>query len=226
MKNISRRSVIGYGAAAVCLAAGGTLIIPRLAGAEPVLRPPGALHEKKFLATCIKCGQCLQVCPYHSITLMDINHGLSMGTPVITPSYRGCYLCDLLPCVLACPSGALDHKVSDATDVLMGKAVVTAPERCLALSRTPVTAGDIDEVKAGKIVKTELEHELDDRLSSCVGKQCSICVDFCPYPDVEYAIALIPDGEGLRPEIRDKCVGCGVCEELCPGKVFTTVPIR
>ncbi|MFA6019322.1 MAG: 4Fe-4S binding protein, partial [Rhodospirillales bacterium] len=29
----------------------------------PRLRPPGAIDENEFLAACIKCGQCVQVCP-------------------------------------------------------------------------------------------------------------------------------------------------------------------
>ena len=31
------------------------------------LRPPGALDEKDFLSSCIKCGQCVQVCPVSCI---------------------------------------------------------------------------------------------------------------------------------------------------------------
>ena len=31
------------------------------------LRPPGAIPEHNFLAACIKCGQCVQVCPVEAI---------------------------------------------------------------------------------------------------------------------------------------------------------------
>ena len=47
------------------------------------LRPPGALAERGFRSSCIKCGQCVQVCPYHSIYLLDITHLFDIGTPVI-----------------------------------------------------------------------------------------------------------------------------------------------
>ncbi len=226
MSKLSRRKILGYGAVFGIIAAGGTFVIPKLAPAHPVLRPPGALKEKKFLATCIKCGQCLQVCPYHSVKLMDINHGLSMGAPVITPEKRGCYLCDLLPCVLSCPSGALDHKISDGRDVMMGKAEISAPDRCLAVIGTPVNAADVDAVLAGKPMITEVEIKLAEKLKGCAGGQCRICVDFCPYPDRDLAIGITEYGAGLVPEIKEKCVGCGVCEELCPTKVITTVPLR
>ncbi|HMZ02430.1 MAG TPA: 4Fe-4S binding protein, partial [Burkholderiaceae bacterium] len=39
------------------------------------LRPPGALDEKDFLASCIKCGQCVQVCPVQAIKLADLVDG-------------------------------------------------------------------------------------------------------------------------------------------------------
>ena len=52
------------------------------------LRPPGALAERGFRSSCIKCGQCVQVCPYHSIYLLDITHLFDIGTPVIDAKVR------------------------------------------------------------------------------------------------------------------------------------------
>ena len=220
---LSRRTLIGVTAFAG-VGAAGIIALPRLLPDAPLLRPPGALRETKFLASCIKCGQCLQVCPYHSVKLLDINAGLAMGTPVITPAERGCYLCDLLPCVLSCPSGALDHAVSDARDVHMGIARVEAPYRCLALTGQKLSERDIAAVLSDKPAITEQEIELHASLTECAGKDCDICVRFCPYPDRELAIALVPQENGVLPQIRDKCVGCGVCEELCPADVILTIP--
>ena len=87
----------------------GVVISPLALQAQMKLRPPGAVSEKEFLALCIKCGQCLQVCPYHSIKLADMAKGHGIGTPYIDARERGCYACSAVPCVLACPSGALDH---------------------------------------------------------------------------------------------------------------------
>ncbi|MCW8957350.1 MAG: 4Fe-4S binding protein, partial [Gammaproteobacteria bacterium] len=47
------------------------------------LRPPGALVEAEFLASCIKCGQCVQVCPVEAIKLADIMDGFGVGTPYL-----------------------------------------------------------------------------------------------------------------------------------------------
>ena len=47
------------------------------------LRPPGALLEQKFLASCIKCGQCVQVCPVEAIKLAELDDGFGVGSPYI-----------------------------------------------------------------------------------------------------------------------------------------------
>ncbi|PHO16789.1 iron-sulfur protein, partial [Malaciobacter molluscorum LMG 25693] len=66
-----------------------------------MLRAPGAFDEKDFLSTCINYYQCDQVLLYHTLSLLDINTGSSAVTPFVDARQRGCYLCDLLPCVLA-----------------------------------------------------------------------------------------------------------------------------
>ena len=41
---------------------------PVIKGWAARLRPPGAIAEEPFLAACIKCGQCVQVCPVEAIS--------------------------------------------------------------------------------------------------------------------------------------------------------------
>lgn len=219
-----RRDFIKYstlGAFGLALA-GGVALSPYLLSDETRLRPPGAIDEDEFLAMCIKCGQCLQVCPYHSIKLADFGKGHGVGTPYIEARERGCYACSAVPCVLACPSGALDHRCEKPEDIKMGIGVLEFPERCIAITKTPVPKGHskrIHDFLNDQRNVTELELEKLKKLDEFEGKQCTICADMCPIPNPLSAIAMVPDKEGgKRPEYYDGCIGCGACEELCPAK--------
>jgi ferredoxin-type protein NapG len=111
----------------------GAVSVPLLRKDRVLLRPPGALDEDIFLASCIKCGQCLQVCPPQVIKLAGISQGFGIGTPYIVPRQGGCILCSGLPCVLACPTGALAHELSLGKDAEMGLAVISGPDTCLSV---------------------------------------------------------------------------------------------
>jgi len=133
-KTISRRaflktSTLVATGAAIGL---GAVSVPLLKSKDILLRPPGALNEDLFLASCIKCGQCLQVCPPQILKLANISQGFGIGTPYLVPREGACILCSGLPCVLACPTGALDHHLSLGKDAQMGLAVLSGPESCLS----------------------------------------------------------------------------------------------
>ena len=42
--------------------------LPLIYSKKNRLRPPGALDEKDFLSSCIKCGQCMAACKFSAIT--------------------------------------------------------------------------------------------------------------------------------------------------------------
>jgi ferredoxin-type protein NapG len=217
-----RREFIKYSTMGILaiVAGGGMVFSPMVVKAENRLRPPGAVSEKDFLALCIKCGQCLQVCPYHSIELADITTGHGVGTPYIDANIRGCYACEAVPCVLACPSGALDHACEKATDIKMGIAVLENPRTCLAVKREPIPAGYDDKMKEflkNQTNVTEYEENVLKKFESFEGKACTLCADMCPMPNPLSAIAMISTSVGIiRPEVYDGCTGCGVCQEVCP----------
>ena len=224
MSNIktNRREFIKYttlGMLALA-ATGGVLLSPTAIDAETRLRPPGAVDEKEFLALCIKCGQCLQVCPYHSIELADFGKGHGVGTPYIDANVRGCYACEAVPCVLACPSGALDHNTEKATDIKMGIAVLEHPRSCLSVRREPIPKGHDKKMKeflSKQTNVTQYEEKVLEHFETFEGKACTLCADMCPMPNPLSAIEMITTRVGIvRPEIYDGCTGCGVCQEVCP----------
>ena len=221
LKN-DRRKFIKFstlGMLAVALG-GGIALSPYALQAQMKLRPPGAVDEKEFLALCIKCGQCLQVCPYHSIKLADFAKGHGIGTPYIDARERGCYACTAVPCVLACPTGALDHACEKPEDIKMGIAVLEFPNKCIAMTNIPVPKGHskrIHDFTNAQNNITQLERDMLKKLDELEGKQCTICADMCPIPNSNGAIAMVSNKNGgMKPEVYEGCIGCGVCEELCP----------
>ena len=94
------------------------------------MRPPGAQPEADFLAACVRCGLCVQACPYGTLSLAEWGHEPAVGTPFFTPREVPCYMCRDVPCARACPTGALDSKIA-IREANMGVAVLVGHEDCL-----------------------------------------------------------------------------------------------
>ncbi|MCU0846926.1 MAG: 4Fe-4S binding protein [Spirochaetes bacterium] len=75
---------------------------------EGLLRPPSSLPEEKFLNRCIRCGNCMKVCPTNFIHPADLSSGLSgIWSPRLNTAIGYCeYNCDL--CGRVCPTGAIE----------------------------------------------------------------------------------------------------------------------
>lgn len=122
------------GAAGCALAGMGLAWLAHDAQALPAtaLRPPGALPEDDFLAACIRCGLCVRDCPYDTLDLAQLGvDGAATGTPFFTARDVPCEMCDDIPCVAACPTGALDKGLTHIDDADMGVAVLIDEEHCL-----------------------------------------------------------------------------------------------
>lgn len=95
------------------------------------LRPPGALAEEDFLGACIRCGLCVRDCPYDTLSLAKPEAPVATGTPYFTAREIPCEMCEDIPCIKACPTGALDHTLTDIDLAKMGVAVLIDHETCL-----------------------------------------------------------------------------------------------
>lgn len=96
---------------------------------EPVATPRGA-GRGRFLGRCIKCGKCMETCPYVALFPAPGNQGLARGTPWSTRAPAAC-LCEDFPCVEACPTNALRWHRMERSDVRMGTAVIDE-DLCIA----------------------------------------------------------------------------------------------
>lgn len=74
-----------------------------------IVRPPGSCKEEEFLRRCIKCGQCMRICPTNIIQPGKLSKGIeSLWTPELNFQIgsSGCqYNCTA--CGQVCPTGAI-----------------------------------------------------------------------------------------------------------------------
>jgi len=151
------------------------------------LRPPGALANGAFDSACIRCGQCVQACPYQTLKLATLLSPLAAGTPYFVARDIPCEMCEDIPCVVACPSGALDPLLTDIDQARMGLAVLLDHENCLNWQglRCDVCYRVCPQID--KAITLDLQHNLR------TGKHAMFL------PTVH----------------SNACTGCGKCEQAC-----------
>jgi polyferredoxin len=107
-----------------------------------VIRPPGALDEQRFLERCIRCGQCMKICPTNVLQPAGVQAGVeALWTPMLNNRIgtSGCQLV-CVACGSVCPTAAirpisLDEKLgrgafASAGPIKLGTAFVDRG-RCL-----------------------------------------------------------------------------------------------
>lgn len=150
------------------------------------IRPPGALPEEKFVGACIRCGLCVRDCPPGTLDLARLGDGPATGTPYFNARRVPCEMCEDIPCVKACPTGALDHGLTDINQARMGIAVLVDQENCLNF--------------------LGLRCDVCYRVCPLLDK--AITLNRQHNPRSKHAMFL--------PTVRaSACTGCGKCEKAC-----------
>lgn len=174
---------IAAGIAALLVAGEG--VHAAVATPSNLLRPPGIQGEADFMARCVKCGKCIEACPFNAVKAADLAAGAAAGTPVIDPVVNACRMCDDYPCVNACPTDAL-RNVESRADINMGYAQIDR-DACIALRG--------------------LRCEVCYRICPLIDR--AITVKFEDLENDNIHMKFVPTID------KDVCTGCGLCVQRC-----------
>jgi len=137
------------------------------------LRPPGARDESGLLASCIKCGRCVEACPYQSIFLAPYSKLSLYGTPLIDPLKEPCYLC--MKCTVVCPTGSLTPVAKEKTSMGVASIIETS---CLSYEDTMCNLCYLRCPLKGKAISLDEDLRPIIIKDACVG--CGVCLHVCP----------------------------------------------
>ncbi len=160
-----------------------------------LLRPPGAQAEADFLAACIRCGQCVEACPYDTLKLATAAEGAAAGTPYLVARDIPCYLCQNygeMRCIPACPTGAL-QPVAQKSEVRMGVAVIDE-NTCLAFNDVICRACWHACPFPDAAIELDLRGRVFVHPEACVG--CGLCERACITEPS--SIVIVPTGDKER----------------------------
>ena len=172
-----------------------------------VIRPPGSVPEKEFLERCIRCAECMKVCPNNALHPAFFEAGVEgIWTPILIPRIGYCeHSCVL--CGQVCPTGAI-QKITEEQKLGVGQKAISIGTAFYDLGRC---------------------------LPWSMATPCIVCEEFCPTSpkaiwveeaDVPRRLPIASANGGdpkmetvhvQRPHVDPSlCIGCGACEKVCP----------
>ncbi len=157
-----------------------------------LVRPPGVDDEAEFLARCLRCSQCMKVCPTSGLQPALFEAGLEgLWTPRLAPRLGYCdYGCNA--CGQICPSGAIPPlDMARKREAVIGVAVIDR-NRCLPWAHgVPCIVCEEMCPTPEKAIELQIGGGGHGRGGGGYGVQNPVV-------------------------ITDLCIGCGICEYQCP----------
>lgn len=155
-----------------------------------LIRPPGSLPERQFVAACTGCGECLKVCPNNALQSTFLEAGLAgLYTPRLVPRIGYCEeFCNF--CGRVCPTSAIRSiSIEEKRQIQMGVAHIDKT-RCIAYDKEKVCLVCNEQCSYHAIEGDEKKrpHVNEEK---CTG--CGICENKCPV-DGESAITVYSSG--------------------------------
>lgn len=197
--SVSRRKLIG---SALAGAAGFTLLRTSVSSAttinEKLVRPPGSLPENDFLKSCIKCGECMRVCPTAVLHPTLLEAGIEgLWTPYLIMRIGYCeFNCTL--CGQVCPTGAIRRiSVEEKTGNKPYKKPIVIGTAFFDRGRCLPWAMDVECIVCEEVCPTSPK-AIWFRKEEVTGRSGKKKILKRPY---------------MSPEL---CIGCGICETKCP----------
>lgn len=149
---------------------------------DALVRPPGALPEKEFLARCMRCAQCSVACPTNILqpTWLDLNLA-DMFSPSLDARLGPCDP-RCTRCSSACPTGAIRELSKDERLWAKVGTAVIVPNKCLAWEHDKKCMicdevcpfGAIEMIRV-KDIPVPVPKVLENRCSGC-----GYCSHHCP----------------------------------------------
>ena len=202
-RSISRRGFILSTATGVVVATGMRIGLADGFQSKPkLLRPPGSVPKPQFLDLCIRCGECVKVCPGPVLHLVGLEGGWeAIWTPVVVPSQAGCHQ-DCNFCTQVCPTGAIRPlSIKEKRKTHIGLAVINK-KTCLPYTGEQDCQLCFDECEAAGYHAIQM-------------RQINLNIGDIPtgvFSELELEEMSHIEAPFVNP---DACVGCGICEYRC-----------